>query len=165
MTANELMIDAFDRIRQSVHTTIQGLSEKDLTFRPGAGANSIAWLIWHLTRIQDDHIAGLAGTSQLWEQGWFEKFELPFAKSATGYGQTSKEVGAVKSSSKLLLDYYDAVHASTVTWLSKLKESDYAKVVDERWSPPVTLGVRLISILSDDLQHAGQAAYVHGLIK
>jgi hypothetical protein len=28
----------------------------------------------------------------------------------------------------------------------------------------VTLGVRLVSVLSDDLQHVGQAAYVRGLL-
>ena len=38
------------------------------------------------------------------------------------------------------------------------------RVVDRTWDPPVTLGVRLVSILDDDTQHAGQAAYVRGLL-
>ena len=38
------------------------------------------------------------------------------------------------------------------------------RVVDERWDPPVTLGVRLISVVDDDVQHTGQAAYLKGLL-
>ena len=36
--------------------------------------------------------------------------------------------------------------------------------MDKAWDPPVTLGVRLVSVVSDDLQHAGQAAYLRGLV-
>ena len=165
MLANELLIDAFERVKHSVHTTIQGLNESQLTSRPAKGANTIAWLVWHLTRVQDDHIADLAGSRQQWEQGWYKKFGLPFNETATGYGQSANDVAAVRASAKLLLDYYDAVHDATIKWIAGLKEDDYGKVVDESWNPPVTLGVRVISVINDDMQHAGQAAYVHGLIK
>jgi hypothetical protein len=37
--------------------------------------------------------------------------------------------------------------------------------VDDYWDPPVTLGVRLVSIISDDLQHVGQAAFIRGVIE
>lgn len=165
MLANELMSDAFDRIKQAVHTAVKDLSEKELIYRPNESANSIAWLVWHLARVQDDHMADLANTKQLWDQGWREKFDLPFEGSATGYGHSAKDVAAVKPSAKLLLEYYDAVHQASLKWISDLKEADYLKVIDEGWNPPVTLAVRLVSIITDDLEHAGQAAYVHGLIK
>lgn len=165
MLANDLMIDAFERIKQAVHTAIEGLSDDELTRRPREGANTIAWLIWHLTRVQDDHIADLAGSEQLWMQGWSEKLGLPFEPRATGYGQSADEVGQVKVSAKLLVDYYDTVHDHTVAWVKQLSEDDYIRVVDGNWDPPVTLAVRLVSIIADSLQHVGQAAYVHGLIK
>ena len=53
---------------------------------------------------------------------------------------------------------------ATVAYLATVAPEDLDRVVDERWDPPVTLGVRLVSVLSDDLQHAGQAAYARGLI-
>ena len=56
------------------------------------------------------------------------------------------------------------MHARTVAHLAGLSEADLDRVVDERWDPPVTLGVRLVSVISDDLQHAGQAAYLRGLV-
>jgi uncharacterized damage-inducible protein DinB len=164
MVSNELVIDSFERIKSVVHQAAKGLSIDELAYRPTPTANSIAWLIWHLSRIQDDHIAELTGEKQVWAAGWFDKFELPFKEGATGYGQISDEVAAVQVSADLLLGYHDAVHKNTIDYVSKLKDKDYKKVVDERWTPPVTLAVRLISVIADDLQHAGQAAYIRGLL-
>lgn len=165
MLTTDILTDAFDRIKAEVHATAAGLSLEQLTFRPTEDANSISWLIWHLTRIQDDHIAGLAGREQIWtKEKWIEKFNLPFAAIATGWGQSSQDIARVRVSAKLLLDYYDAVHHVTIIYLKSLKESDYKRVVDKNWNPPVTMAVRLVSVISDDLQHVGQAAYVRGLL-
>lgn len=164
MIANELLEDLFNRIRDVVVETIDGLSLDDLVFRPSSNANSIAWLVWHLTRIQDDHIADLASKDQIWDRGWCKKFGLPFDLSVTGYGQSTIDVAKVRPSAQLLIDYFNAVHSYTIEFIKTLNDGDYKRVVDKRWNPPVTLAVRLISIVSDDLQHAGQAAYIKGLL-
>lgn len=164
MLANDLIVDAFTRVHDVVHEVVEGLSAADLAYRPAEGANTIGWIIWHLTRIQDDHIAELAGDKQVWAEGWSVKFDLPFSEAATGYGQTAEEVGQVQVDAALLLGYFDAVHTATVAYVQTLKEADYARVVDTNWEPAVTLGVRLISVVEDDMQHAGQAAYVRGLL-
>ncbi|MGU3435801.1 mycothiol transferase [Actinomycetes bacterium M1A6_2h] len=161
-----LLIDAFDRIKEVVHATLDDLDEKALTYRPDADANSIAWLIWHLTRVQDDHVAGVAETAQVWEnEGWDQRFDLPFPSGQIGYGQSSEDVAAVTTEADLLLGYHDAVHAATVAYVKTLTADDLDRVIDENWNPPVTLSVRLVSVVSDDLQHAGQAAYVRGLFE
>lgn len=69
------------------------------------------------------------------------------------------------SSGDLLTGYYDAVHEQSLGVLRTVAAKDLERVVDEHWDPPVTLGVRLVSVLSDDLQHVGQAAYVRGLLQ
>ncbi|MCG7525746.1 DinB family protein [Streptomyces sp. OfavH-34-F] len=167
MNAADILTEGYSRIQETVHEAVEGLAPDDLHARLDAGANSIAWLVWHLTRVQDDHIADAAGTEQLWTaQGWAGRFDLPFNEDATGYGQSSEEVAAVRvDSGDLLLDYYDAVHAHTLAFLGTLDGPALDRVVDEAWNPPVTLGVRLISVLSDDLQHAAQAAYVRGVLE
>ena len=163
--ANQLLIDGFDRVRDTVQQAVEGLDEDRLAFRPDPDANSVAWLVWHLTRVQDDHVAGVAGGEQLWTVGgWVERFGLPFDVGAMGYGHTSEEVGRVRAGAELLVAYQDAVHRSTVDYLSTLEDADYARVVDDRWDPPVTLAVRLLSVLNDTTQHAGQASYVRGLV-
>lgn len=164
-TTSDLLLDGFDRVRDLVHGVVDGLSVESLCWRPSPGANPIGWLVWHLTRVQDDHVADAAGTEQRWHaERWAGRFGLPFPPDATGYGQDPAVVDKVAVDADLLAAYHDAVHAATAAYLRALGEGDLDRIVDTRWDPPVTLGVRLVSVLSDDLQHAGQAAYVRGLL-
>ncbi|WP_111721244.1 DUF664 domain-containing protein [Homoserinimonas sp. OAct 916] len=164
MEATEILNDGFERVQQSVHHSVRGLSAEQLRWRAYARGNTIAWLIWHLTRVQDDHVADAFDLPQLWlDDGWYTRFGLPFEKLATGYGHSADEVTRVQvQSAQLLLDYHDAVTERTVRQVAALDSGDLDRVVDEGWNPPVTLGVRLVSVISDDLQHAGQAAYLRG---
>jgi uncharacterized damage-inducible protein DinB len=83
-----------------------------------------------------------------------------------GYGHTPDQVAAVKvKSAEVLTAYYDAVHERTIRYVTLLTDADLSRVVDRSWDPPVTLAVRLVSVISDDLQHAGQAAYLRGMIE
>jgi hypothetical protein len=93
-----------------------------------------------------------------------ERFRLPFDVGSIGFGHSSREVAQVRATAEMLAGYQDAVHRSTVDYLATLRDDDYSRVVDKRWDPPVTLAVRLVSVLNDATQHAGQAAYVRGLI-
>jgi hypothetical protein len=165
MKTSELLIDAYSRIQEEVHAVVDGLDEKTLATRPSGTANSIAWLIWHLTRIQDDHLADAGGYEQiLIADGWHERLGLPFDPADTGYGHTSDQVAQVQLSGDLLLGYYDAVHARSLEYLTTLTDDELDRIVDRRWNPPVTLGVRLVSVLGDDYEHVGQAAYLKGLL-
>ncbi|MFE5285213.1 DinB family protein [Nocardia sp. NPDC056611] len=166
MTSADLLVDAFGRIKENVHGTVADLTQAELGIQPDGDANSIAWLIWHLTRVQDDHIADVAGTEQLWTAGgWSTRFNLPFDATATGYAHNPTDVAALADvPADLLLAYYDAVHAATITYVSTLTDADLPRIVDTRWDPPVTLGVRLVSVIDDDIQHAGQAAYIRGML-
>ncbi len=161
-----LLVDGFGRVHDTVHGVVEGLSVDAVTFRPERGANPIGWLVWHLTRVQDDHVAAVAGTEQRWTaQGWDTRFSLPFDRLETGYGQDAGVVRAVAVEPALLLGYLDDVHAATIAYVRGLADADLDRVVDTRWDPHVTLGVRLVSVLADDLQHAGQAAYVRGIFE
>jgi hypothetical protein len=166
MTSADVLVDAFGRIRGVVHEVVEGLTPERLAFRLDDEANSIAWLVWHLTRVQDDHMADAAQIEQVWtSQGWVERFGLPFDRLATGFGQGSDEVAAVwVESGDLLIGYHDAVHAQTTRFVERLTDPDLDRIVDESWDPPVSLGVRLVSVIADDLQHAGQAAFVRGVL-
>jgi uncharacterized damage-inducible protein DinB len=165
-TSADLLVDGFSRIHQTVHRIVDGLDEERLTARLDPDANTIAWLVWHLTRVQDDHVADLAGTEQVWtKDGWAARFELPFEPATIGYGQSSADVGQVRGvSAEQLAGYHDAVHSASVRYVQSLADADLDRVVDTRWDPPVTVAVRLVSVLSDDLQHAGQAAFVRGVL-
>jgi uncharacterized damage-inducible protein DinB len=165
MNVADLLLDGFGRVNYVVHQVLDDVTPEYLDFRLDSKANSIAWLIWHLVRVQDDHVAEVAGREQTWTaQGWDQRFDLPFAASATGYGHGPDEVRALRlASAELLLGYHDAVYAETIAFVRDLSETDLDRIVDTSWQPPVDLGTRLLSVISDDLQHAGQAAFIKGI--
>jgi hypothetical protein len=165
VSSAKVLVDAFGRVREVVHEAVDGLAADDLGYRVDEDANSIAWLVWHLTRVQDDHVAEVAGLEQVWTRaGWVDRFGLPFDRSATGYGDKPADVAAVKVSGELLVGYHDEVYEQTVEYVRGLTDDDLPRVVDDRWDPPVTLSVRLVSVISDDLQHVGQAAFLRGFL-
>jgi Protein of unknown function (DUF664) len=163
MTSAELLADAFGRVVDDVHGAVAGLTEDELAYRLDPDANSIAWLVWHLSRVQDDHVAGAFGTPQVWPE-WADRFGLPYEETEIGYGQDSTAVAAVRVPGDLLTGYYDAVYAATIPLVADVKDADLDRVVDRRWDPPVTLAVRLISVINDTTQHAGQAALIRGIL-
>lgn len=165
MDVVDLLCDVFDRVTASTHRAVDGLDTDALLWRPDPDANTIGWLVWHLTRIQDDHIADIAGREQIWtRRDWASRFGLPSGAMDLGYGHSSEQVAAVRpDSGDVLLEYHDRVATATSDVIAGLDATALDRVIDERWDPPVTVGVRLVSVVNDDLQHVGQAAYVRGL--
>jgi uncharacterized damage-inducible protein DinB len=165
MQVNDVLKDAFGRIRELVHHTVSALDIDALVWRPDPHANTIAWLVWHLTRIEDDHVAGVAGHEQVWTGGaWAERFGLAAGTMDHGYGHSPDQVAAVRPSDpRVLTDYHDEVAERTQRYLEKVDADELDRVVDRSWDPPVTAGVRLVSVIADGLQHIGQAAYVRGM--
>ncbi len=166
MDARTVLEDLFGRIGPAVTRAVDGLGDDALATRLDPGANTIAWLAWHLARGQDAQVAAAVGRDQVWTRdGWARRFDLPFDDAATGYGQTAQDVGRVHVSGDLLLGYVHAVQVESHDVLAALTDDDLGRVVDEAWDPPVTLGVRLVSVAVDSLEHAGQAAYVRGVLR
>jgi uncharacterized damage-inducible protein DinB len=168
MHCRDLVIDALGRVEESMRMTLDGLDPKQLTARPDPQANSIAWLAWHLTRVQDDHVSDLAGRPQAWiADGWHARFNRPADPGDTGFGDGPDDVASLRpESAQLLLDYHAAVHQRSVDYVRGLEATDLDRVLDEpHWDPPVTVGVRLVSVINDCTQHVGQMAYVRGLLE
>jgi hypothetical protein len=165
VTGIELLTQAFERIRDLGHSAVDGLTAEQLNTPIVDGANTVSWLLWHLARVQDDHVADVAGTEQVWTAaGWVDRFGLPLDTDATGYGHSADEVAKVRvDDGALLTGYLDDVTRATLAYLATIGEQDLDRVVDESYDPPVTLGVRLLSVVGDDLQHVGQAAFASGL--
>lgn len=163
MDVRGVLTEGFGRITELYDAVAEGLDAEQLRHRPAGTGNPIGWLLWHLARVQDHHIAGLAGTDQVWAE-WQEKFGLPNDTDDIGYGHTSEDVDAIRiTDPRLLVDYHHEVTLATARYLGTVDEKELEREVDQNWDPPVTAGQRLISIQGDCLQHLGQAAYVRGL--
>jgi hypothetical protein len=166
MDTKDLVLEALERVRSILHRTLTGLTLDDIHRQPTPETNSIAWLTWHLTRVQDDGLAGLFAQEQTWiSQGWHAKFAMAPDPEHTGEGHTPEQVAAFRAASvQLLLDYHDSVSAQSRALVSGLAPADFDRQLNEpHYQPVPTVGVRVVSILSDNLQHAGQAAYLRGL--
>lgn len=166
MDVSSLLLELFGRIRPLAAEAVDGLDAEQLSRSPGPGANTIGWLVWHLTRVQDHHVSELLGTEQIWVGGdWARRCGLGPDPSNVGYGHSPEEIRTVQPEGPdVLLGYLTEVDARTKAMLEGLTADELDKVVDRRWDPPVTMGVRLVSIADDCLQHVGQAAYVRGLL-
>jgi hypothetical protein len=166
MDVAALLLDLYGRLPPLVSDVVDGLDDDQLSWRPGPQANPIGWLVWHLTRVQDLHVSEILDGEQLWSGGTFAaELGLEADPANHGYGHTSDQVAMVRPrSAQPLLDYFEAVHGRTVGLLTTLAADDLDRIVDRSWNPPVTLGVRLVSVADDCLEHAGQAAYVRGLL-
>lgn len=107
----DLLADGYDRVLGVLENALQGLTEDDLNWQPRADGNSIGWLAWHLTRVQDDHIASLMGEEQLWTKDeWHVRFNRSSDPKDIGFGHVPGQVAALKSPDvETLLDYYRAV--------------------------------------------------------
>ena len=164
MDTAELLTDHFTRIRELYGALARGLDANSLNHRPADTGNSMAWLLWHVARLQDDHIAHLAGVEQRWGE-WQERFGLDNGVDDVGYGHTSEQVDAVRvTEPTLLIAYHADVHDMTLGYLPGVDGDELDRVIDTRWDPPVTAGVRLVSLVGDCLQHLGQVGYVKGLL-
>lgn len=160
----DLLRDAFTRLIEHVDEITDGLTDEVADYRPTAQANSISWLLWHSARCQDIQIAQVAGVEQVWTRdGWVDRFGLDLPPGDSGYGHGPADVAKVRAPAQLLAGYYRGVHQLTLGYLESVTAGELARVVDTHWDPPVTAGVRLVSIIDDCAQHLGQAAYLRGL--
>ena len=164
-TTADLLLDLLSRVRENVHSVLESTPGDRLASPPAPGTNTVTWLVWHLTRVLDEQVAEVFGYPAVWEAGgWRERLALPVPPAAHGYGMAFEEVLEVRASAEHLRGYFDAASAAVEEAFRGVTDSDLDRVVDENWDPPVTLAVRLVSVLDDCVQHAGQAAYASGIL-
>jgi hypothetical protein len=164
MSSIDIIRDSLGRVHELVPAVLEGMDATDLNWRPDTDANPMGWLVWHLCRVEDGHLSEFGGHEQVWTAGgWQARFGLPYPAESGGFGQDSQQVGQFSASSELLTGYAAAVAEQTNRILDGLAEADLGRIVDRRWDPPVTVAVRLVSVVLDTAQHIGQVAYLKGL--
>ena len=165
MESNDLLVEAYSHINRIVHQATDDLTQEQLAYRPEPGANSIAWLVWHLTRIQDSHLKNVVQVEEAWlTEEWSNRFGMPGA-IGIGFGDGPEEVAAIRPPRAILLGYHDRVAGRVLDYLPTVDSAELDRIVDTNYDPQVTAGIRLMSVVQDNMQHAGQARYIRGMIE
>ncbi len=169
MAWQQLIMDIFLGISRDCEQVLDGLDTDELHQQPFPNGNNIAWLIWHLTRSHDRNISELAGEEQLWiTRGWYAEFNLPPDPSETGFGHSAEEAAAFRApGGPALVDYHRAVMVRIQHYILHAMTEDYLD--RDAYSPTfrdtTTVRRRLVGIISEGLQHVGQAAYGRGALR
>ncbi len=164
MEATEIFVVAFGRITDQVHRCVDGASADALRYRPELNSNSIAWLVWHLSRVQDKHLSEIAGLDQAWVvDGWAQRFAMDPGPASDGRGHGPDDVAGISPDAALLAGYHDFAAKRTQTYLARATAAELDRIIDRSYDPPVSVGIRLVSVLNDNIQHVGQARYLRGI--
>jgi uncharacterized damage-inducible protein DinB len=164
MESSDLLVEAYSHITRIVHQAADDLSQDQLAYRPEEGANSIAWLVWHLTRIQDSHLKNVVQLEEAWlTEQWDERFGMA-GSTGIGFGDGPEEVASMRPPRAILLGYHDRVVGRVLDYLPTVDADELDRIVDTNYDPHVKAGIRLMSVVQDNTQHAGQARYLRGMI-
>jgi hypothetical protein len=110
MIANDILLDAFTRVRESLHRTLGDITPEELLNEPHP---SIGWLAWRISRVMDANVARLSRREQLWiGEGWAARFGMPAEPADYGRSarHTREQVKSFHASAQQLLDYHDAAY-------------------------------------------------------
>jgi len=167
MESAGLVLDALGRVRDMVREAVKDLSAEEMLAPPKP---HIAWLVWHIARVQDANFSGLLARPQLWiADRWHERFKMaPDPRDyGSGHRHTCEQVDAFAVTDKqLLMAYHDAVFDQTKRYLSTVTNADLNRVLDEpQYNPLPTLSIRFASVINCNTRHAGQIEYLRGLVK
>jgi hypothetical protein len=157
------LTDAFTRVHDSLHRTLSDLTADELVREPHP---PIGWLAWRLSRIMDSNVSRLSGREQLWiADGWAARFGMPPEPADFGRGatHTREQVRQFRATVEQLLAYHDATYGRTTGYLETLTAAELGRKLDEpQYQPLPTVSVRLVSVLENAMNNAGQIAYLKG---
>lgn len=166
----EMLVDSAQRANERFERLFQGVTVEQANAFPVAETapqiKSMTWLAWHTAKEMDFQIAELAGKEPIWvSQGWQDKFPFEIAPDEADFQHTLEQAQRIVATDLAsLLGYLKAATEFTVEYLESLDEASLADVVDENWTPAVTRGVRLVSIIDDASMHSGQVVYARRLL-
>ena len=148
-----------------VNEAIKGLSTDQLAFRPQRHSNSIAFLLWHLARVEDLWINRiLLGGKEIYELGgWYKKFGTPAQDSGFGYDVKTLDAWPIPKL-ELLRAYAAAVREKTKVYINALNTKKMDESKDFGWSRG-TIGSALSHLITEVGEHTGQIGYIRGIMK
>ena len=160
---NQFIIALLEASYRSITQATAGLTDEQLSYQPTAETNSIAWLVWHLSRWRDAISATICGEPQVWVcEGWAARYGMPGER--TGMGDTPAQVTAFRVERAVLFGYVDTAHRVTVERVATLTPTQLVQPIVSHTGEKRPAWRALAGVCSDSAQHSGQIAYLRGLL-
>jgi hypothetical protein len=167
---NQVILGLLERATNQIKLATDGATDAQLYYRPTTNANSIAWLVWHLSRLQDLVTSSISGEAEIWSSdGWAEQFALPpdLPNDATGWGDSTEQVAAFRVERATLFGYMEAAHRVARERVARLTPEQLGQSIAWGTSQTPLYGPTwrvLVTLLNDSIQHTGQINYIRGLV-
>ena len=161
--------DMMERNWEMIDAALEGLDESAMARQPTDQCNSVAWILWHLTRVTDMFIhTRLRDLTQVWvSEGWHEKFRMPADEEDRGVGWSASDVAQWRAPAKeVQLAYYEAVKNHAREFLANITTEELEReIVINPVPEPRTVAVCMGQMVWDTVAHGGQIAYLRGFYR
>ena len=166
MKGAKILSDMLEMSDSLVRRALEGLTDADLIKRPSDQDNTIGWLMWHKTRVEDIAFADASGEEQFWiSDKWHEKFGMepnPGQMGFRGFARTSDEP-RVQERKTFSATPTPFGRARLRCWRASRPRTSTRKS-PPRWARPSKSGTTSGRVAADNIQHGGQICYLRGFI-
>ncbi|MFC1994682.1 DinB family protein [Chloroflexota bacterium] len=165
MDTKELILASLEQSKGYLSKALDGLTQEEAAWSPRAECNSIAFISWHIARVEDFFVnRALQRKDELYEsEGWQEKLGTP--PKEVGYQYTVGQLCAWPVPQlEVLRAYADSVREKTLAFLKHLAPARLSEVPRPDRSPD-SIGVTLGRISTEIALHVGQIAYLRGMLR
>lgn len=168
MDVKDFILHSFNESESALTKAVEGLTQEELIRQPQPGANHIAFILWHMVRVEDWFFHYMfQHVPQLWEsERFYDKMNLPEDPRITGFGYTAEQVSSFPYVQlRDLMAYSKAVRAETIHYLHNLDSTKFDEIVKSRLFGEVSIGHLISHLLVELAQHIGQIAYIREIVK
>jgi uncharacterized damage-inducible protein DinB len=162
----EAVRSGLEEYLQGLRSVLEGLTSPEARWQPTLHTNHIAWLVWHMARVEDAWVnRRLRGTTEVWvAEGWADRFGMDH--DSVGAGQTIEEIRAMPDIPLTdLMTYFDAVRTITRQYLDQVTDEELWREYQHPRRGSVT-GVWIVGhLLVEESQHTGQVALIRGMMR
>lgn len=161
MDAKELLLRSLEESHGYLTKALNGLTQEEATWSPSPECNSIAFILWHMIRVEDFFVNRvIQHEKELYEtKKWQEKLGTP----AKAYGYTVEELKAWPAPKlEILREYANSVQENTLAFLNSIPNERLSEVPRPDRSPD-SIGVMLEHLITEIALHVGQIAYLRGV--
>ena len=144
---NHFIVDRLDASYLWIERLRDGVTDEQFYYRPKDDTNSIAWLVWHLSRWRDRTSAIVTGDTQVW----------------ISEGDTPEQVADFRPDRDLVLSYADAAHRAIVDRVLKLTANQLVEHVKGLTGEPRPAWRVLAGVIGDSTEHVGQINFLRGM--